>query len=207
MLNWPRIRLRAATRNLGAGARCWPGAAGLAVAVIVALAAIVLGGQHSAPSPPTVPSLVRRPPSPSTRVLAPAVVGRGAIAAPVHVHIGAIAHYCSGSDANLVVCRTGQRPVTPQAQRLVEVRVVARHASGPHSWYAWNLTAPVGCPQAGSGGPTRSAVRAGSNLVFDTLVPPSCRGAITALVVYVTQAPNADRERIVTVGRTRAALP
>jgi hypothetical protein len=105
-------------------------------------------------------------------------VRASAVAAPVGLVLGALAHYCNAANDQLVVCRAGERTVMPQPQRLVTISVVARLGAGDHDWYAWSFTAPAGC-----------------------------RGTAKASVVYVTTAPGSDSERFAQVGRSTAIVP
>jgi hypothetical protein len=129
------------------------------------------------------------------------------VAAPITLRELPVATYCDGPAMLLVPCRPGQRPVAPQPQRLLQLSFTASRATGVHTWYAWNIGAPRGCPQASDGGPTRSPVRAGDRLVFDDLIPPNCRGTVRATVSYVTEAATVDSERMLTVGQGTLPVP
>ena len=202
--------------------RRWPWAAprvgqaliGLSAAgaLTIAVLALVLLG-HARPRRTPVPVHVAtdaRPPASSLHAaqpVGPARVSAAAVAAPLRVRALPVARYCDGPAMRLVPCRPGQRPVVATPQRLVELSVLARRGAGHHSWYAWNLSAPRGCPQSGDGGPTRGTVPAGTHLVFDALIPPGCHGVVSVRVLYVSQAPAADSERLALVGRGTLALP
>ena len=138
----------------------------------------------------------------------PAVVTRAQVAAPLFVRMREVARYCYEDlvrvEGNPVVrCHPGQRG---SVARLLELGFTARRATGPHSWYAWNLEAPPGCWQASADGPTWAAVRAGRRLVFDVLIPPDCRGTGHVEAAYWTEALTADVERSTLVGRRTLTL-
>jgi hypothetical protein len=126
------------------------------------------------------------------------------VVTPLRLRALPVAMYCSEPGIGVATCRWGQRPVIGRPERLVELSLTARRATGPNRWYAWNLDAPAACTLSGGGGPTLGPVRVGSRLVFDDLLPPKCRGTVRALAVYVVQLPGTDVERATMVGRTNA---
>ena len=137
----------------------------------------------------------------------PAVVRAAQVAAPLTMRALAVARYCTAPSDRLAPCRPGQRGVVAQPKRLLELGFTARLAAGSHSWYAWNVEAPHQCSQASGGGPTMGPVAAGTRLVFDVLLPPSCRGVVRAAAFYITQSPTADVERETLIGRRTIAVP
>jgi hypothetical protein len=167
-------------------------AASVLVAVAVALGAVVVLGR--AP----------RRPVPSRPVHRPARVSPDTVAAPLTLRALPVARYCAAG-LRLVPCHSGQRPVTAQPQRLVELSFTARRAAGRGSWYAWNLQAPRGCPQGSASGPTYGPVRRGERLVFDDLVPPGCHGIVSVLVLYWRQ--SSAPEGGTPVGHSTLRLP
>ncbi len=172
-----------------------------AIALAAAVLAVVLLVRTPSAHVATTTHPVR-----STRPVGPAVISPSAVVTPLALRALPIARYCNGSGLRLVPCRPGQRPVTHQPQRMIELSFIARRPTGAHSWYAWSLAAPHGCLQASNGGPTAGPVSAGTRLEFDDLIPPGCHGVLTAVVSYITQAPAADRERGVAVGRATVRL-
>jgi hypothetical protein len=120
----------------------------------------------------------------------PASVTAAQVTAPLWLRALPVADYCNAPAMRLVPCGPGQKPVVAQPQRLVQLTFTARRAAGLHSWYAWNLTAPPACPQASASGPTSQPVRKGARLVFENLLPPDCRGTVSATVFYFKQAPT-----------------
>lgn len=176
-----------------AAAGRWRGAVavgfGIGVAILVVVVFVITGRNGPATSPSRT----------SARHATPA--------APVTLRVLPVATYCNGPGTQLVPCRSGQRPVVNQPQRLLRLSLTAPRATGEHTWYAWNIGAPSGCAQASQGGPTRTAVRAGQRVVFDALIPPTCHGRASATVSYVAASATADSERIVTVGRVTLTVP
>lgn len=203
----PWSRLRLAHALIGLSAVVTIGVAGLALALIGHSPAqpAATGTNTTTASPPLATGA--RPATPTTAGPGPAQVSAAAVAASVQVSVLPAARYCAAAPTRLVACHPEQQPVFPQPRGVIELSVLARRGAGRNSWYAWNVTAPPACAQAGAGGPTRGTVRAGTRLIFDTLITPGCRGTVRASVFYVSQAPRTDSERFALVGRRALVLP
>jgi hypothetical protein len=176
------------------------------VTIGVAGAALtVLRRRGSAPA--TTPTVAHRITSDRN---APAAVSRAEVAASLRLRALPVGRYCIARSTRLVPCQAGRRPVTAQPIRLVELAFTARRTTGERSWYWWTLKTPDTrrCANATQWGqPSGGLVRSGTRVVFYGLVAADCSGTVNAEASYWTEAPRAETEHAVLVGRSTLRLP